>query len=467
MTSEFEQLFAVKDAEQEQDPSSGGGVWKVIIVDDDPDIHAVTKLALSDITYAGRQLQFFSATSRVEAMALLSQHSDCALILLDVVMEEEDSGLQLVSWIRDELANNYVRIILRTGHPNLAPERDIVQNYDINNYLTKSEVTAQRLFTSVIAALRSHENMVEVSREVSRVIINSAQVGIMVFDHQTRHVVEANPSARAMLGLEQEDIVGRPCTTFFAGKGSFGLDCLEDRRKGTSQLNMEMSLLAANRPPVPILLSAVPVMIRRKPYMVTTFIDISKRKVLEKRLEHLAYYDPLTQLPNRTLFHERFAEELADARHQREKLALLFIDLNDFKQVNDQHGHLTGDLLLQQVARRLQGVVRDSDCAARLSGDEFAVILRNPSSPQRVAEICERIIREVGLPYQLEGAACQVGSSIGISLYPEDGTELEDLLMQADTAMYRAKGEKVGLHGCYRFYSSRLSERSLEKTVDI
>ncbi len=453
MTTDFDDLFAEPPAESSHEISrdSHEAPWKILIVDDDLDIHEVTKLALSDVTFYGRPLLFLSAFSGQETLDMLDEHSDCALVLLDVVMEEDDSGLTVVRQIREELKNKYVRIVLRTGNPGMAQERDIVLSYDINYYLTKSEITSQKLFTTVISSLRAYHNLAEVSREVSRVILNSAQVGIMVFDTISMVVVEVNPTAQDMLALPQEKIVGKPCYTFFGDDEGQG--CLKDRRKSGALLNIEKMLLVHHGKPIPVLLSSVPVTISKIPYLVATFIDISERKQLEEQLRHLAYYDPLTELPNRVLFHERFRHQVRHARQHQHKVALLFIDLNDFKIVNDTHGHQVGDGLLQEVARRLQHAIRDSDCAARLSGDEFALILFDPASRQKVAEICQRIIVEISKPCLVDAVSCKVGASIGISLYPEDSQDREELLMQADMAMYQAK-ERKGMQGQgYQFFT--------------
>jgi len=138
--------------------------WLVLIVDDEPSVHATTRMVLRGLHFARRPLELISAASAAEARALLLQGSAVAVILLDVVMESEDAGLQLVRWIREELNNHRVRIILRTGQPGQAPERDIILNYDINDYRSKTELTAQKLVTSVIAALRGYQDMLLIER---------------------------------------------------------------------------------------------------------------------------------------------------------------------------------------------------------------------------------------------------------------------------------------------------------------
>jgi signal transduction histidine kinase len=138
--------------------------WKVLVVDDEPDIHTVTRLALNSVRYRGRGIQLMSAYSADQAFELLRQDPDIALVLLDVVMETDDAGLRLVRRIREELHNVCVRIVLRTGQPGHAPEQDVILNYDINDYKAKTELTVQKLFTTVIASLRAYENLVTIER---------------------------------------------------------------------------------------------------------------------------------------------------------------------------------------------------------------------------------------------------------------------------------------------------------------
>ena len=138
--------------------------WKVLVVDDEPDIHSITNLALRNVEYKGRKLELLSAYSGKEALEVLNAHNDIALILLDVVMETDDSGLKLVHMVRNELENHLSRIVLRTGQPGSAPEQEVILSYDINDYKAKAELTSQKLYTTVIASLRAYESLVIIER---------------------------------------------------------------------------------------------------------------------------------------------------------------------------------------------------------------------------------------------------------------------------------------------------------------
>ncbi|MBG21873.1 MAG: hypothetical protein CMF22_00220 [Idiomarinaceae bacterium] len=167
MSNEF--LFAhEKPQEKSSATSEQRPKWKILIVDDEKEVHAVTRLALMDVTFEGAGLEFLSAHSVAEAKSQIDSHGDLALVLLDVVMETDDAGLQVANYIRQQKGNQQVRIILRTGQPGQAPERAVVLNYDINDYKAKTELTSQKLFTSVMSALRSYRDIMQVEQQRQR-----------------------------------------------------------------------------------------------------------------------------------------------------------------------------------------------------------------------------------------------------------------------------------------------------------
>jgi len=200
-------------------------------------------------------------------------------------------------------------------------------------------------------------------------------------------------------------------------------------------------------------------------FLVGVIRDITERKLLEEKLKEIAAelkrsnaelrvsaeHDPLTGLPNRTLFHERLGQSLEWATSQNRLVALLFLDLNDFKEVNDNLGHHIGDLLLKTVGDRLKGCLRGSDTVSRLGGDEFTVILPGIPSKSDVARVAQKILDTITQETILEGHHLSITTSIGISMYPTDTQDLETLIKLADTAMYRAKSTGKNL---YEFASS-------------
>jgi diguanylate cyclase (GGDEF)-like protein len=183
-------------------------------------------------------------------------------------------------------------------------------------------------------------------------------------------------------------------------------------------------------------------------------IDITERKRAETRIAHMAHHDALTSLPNRVLMRLRMEDMLAarDGGH----IAVLCIDLDNFKSVNDTLGHPVGDLLLQHVARRLRGELRDRDTVARLGGDEFAVLQANADSADAARGLAERLLAVISEPYEVGGHLVAVGASIGVALAPSDGDDPDRLLKQADMALYRAKGDGKG---AFRFFEPEMDAR--------
>lgn len=209
------------------------GYWKIIIVDDEPEVHAVTKLALSDFEFQDKKLQFISAYSGKEAKEIIVQHPDAAIVLLDVVMETDDAGLKVAQFIREDAKNYHARIILRTGQPGQAPERQVIVNYDINDYKSKTELTAQKLFTVVMSSLRSYRDIlsIEKSRQgLEKIIIASRNIfsahsmdnfihGVMQQLTSILGTVDEAMYATSLVASNPDD--ADPKLVVFAGQGDF------------------------------------------------------------------------------------------------------------------------------------------------------------------------------------------------------------------------------------------------------
>ena len=173
--------------------------------------------------------------------------------------------------------------------------------------------------------------------------------------------------------------------------------------------------------------------------IVSILQDITSRKEAEASIIHRIYHDPLTDLPNRVMFQDRLEQALAQARRHQRLLAVLFIDLDCFKQVNDECGHRAGDQLLKIIADRLSGCIRATDTVARLSGDEFTLILQDLDQSVDAQHVAQKVLDCVVEPIQIDGHVLHIRTSIGIAIFPTDAIEPEDLLLQADRAMYKAK----------------------------
>ena len=190
------------------------------------------------------------------------------------------------------------------------------------------------------------------------------------------------------------------------------------------------------------------------------FRDITDRKVAEERIHFLAYSDALTRLPNRRLLQDRLTQALASARRQKCRVALLFLDLDRFKNINDSLGHSVGDLLLQQVAERLKTWAREQDTVARLGGDEFLIVLTGLKDVTDAAVAAERLMDAIIGEYTIQGQTLNITCSLGISIFPEHGTDAETLIKNADTAMYSAK--EGGRNG-FRFFTEDVNAQAAER----
>src|SRR5690349_5567130 len=190
--------------------------------------------------------------------------------------------------------------------------------------------------------------------------------------------------------------------------------------------------------------------------------DITEQKQVEEKIRHMAHHDALTQLPNRVLLHDRIGQAIAQAQRNNEVLALLFIDLDRFKTVNDSLGHPVGDRLLQAVAGRLSGCTRGSDTIARIGGDEFVVLLVDLDRPEASRRVAQKVLNALSEPVTIDGHELKVTPSIGICAYPHDGEDVETLMRNADTAMYHAK--QMGRNN-YQFFTQVMNDAAQQRLL--
>ncbi|PYZ96310.1 histidine kinase [Alteribacter lacisalsi] len=295
-------------------------------------------------------------------------------------------------------------------------------------------------------------------RDEKELILNSAGEGIFGLDLSGR-ITFCNPASARMLGYDSvEELIGKPYSYIFKRRGGHDDAPLSSERK---QYDTEEKFFRKDNTsfPVEYVISSI-----EKDGKVTgdvvTFKDITRRKQMEEQIKHQAYYDSLTNLPNRVLLNDRLTQGINYSRLHNEKLAVLFLDLDRFKYVNDTHGHTFGDLLLKEVGGRLGEAVPAEATVSRQGGDEFTIFLPNIQGKEDVVKVVERINHHFSAPFVINGHEIYVKNSIGISLYPEDGETTDDLVKNADTAMYKSK-EFSGDN--FHFYKADMDDRLYQR----
>ena len=278
-----------------------------------------------------------------------------------------------------------------------------------------------------------------------------------IYFHEDGIYTDVNPAMAQMLGYTQAELVGRRAIDFVAAEcRQTVLDYMAAQREDV----YETVAICRDGTRMPVELVAKTLHRNGVAYRLGIFRDIRERKAAEARIHFLAYHDVLTGLPNRRLLLERLDNLLALSRRHQTSVAVLFIDLDHFKTVNDSLGHHAGDLLLAEVATRIQAAVREVDVVARQGGDEFIVVLADLAEPEAAASVAVKLLVQVAAPVDIDGHAVSVAPSIGISVFPRDGGNADELIRYADSAMYLSKQSG---RGQYQFYAPELSVRAYDE----
>ncbi len=454
--------------------------WRILIVDDDEEVHAVTRLILGKLRYRDRGIELLSAHSAAQARQILEREADIAVVLLDVVMETDDAGLQLVRAIREELGNAAVRIILRTGQPGQAPEERVIVDYDINDYKAKSELTAQKLFTTVIASLRSFETII--SLEKTRVglekILDSTSTLFQVnsLQHFASGVLT---QLSAFLGCHPHGVIcmqhdpgelhagPRPCKEMqilaasgeYSGCTTCGKEEGDCRRtemlalvrksltERCSQLTDEFTVLYLNgdtRATVALLNGGERAASESDRKLLEVFsakisIALANALTYQKMVtaEQAATTDFLTGLDNRRQLLRLGTPLVAGTRRAGTPLAVAMLDIDHFKRINDNWGHDAGDIVLKGVGQLLKERFRTSDVVARFGGEEFCVILAN-TGPENAVKLFDDFREALAATvFECGAERVAVTASIGISTHVTDS--IDTMISAADALLYQAK----------------------------
>jgi diguanylate cyclase (GGDEF)-like protein/PAS domain S-box-containing protein len=302
--------------------------------------------------------------------------------------------------------------------------------------------------------LRGMVEAIGESEERFRRLVELSLDGIAILVN--RRFAFINPAGCEMLGaLSPEELNGRAMRDFILRESEelFEEQLEYTEKTGANAPWVEERLLRKDGTSLDVELGVGRFIHRGEEALQVIFRDITERRLAKARLETLAHYDSLTSLPNRVLFFDRLQHAVSEAERHRHALALMFLDLDRFKEINDTLGHAAGDVVLVEAGRRLKECVRACDMVARMGGDEFTIILSKMADELDAALVAERIVQSLSVPFMVEGTVATIGVSIGICVYPTYATDLDGMVRQADLALYRAKGD--GRNG-YHFYSPEL-----------
>ncbi|MFZ5561256.1 MAG: diguanylate cyclase domain-containing protein [Pseudomonadota bacterium] len=431
-----------------------------ILVVDDQD----NNLVAMEAVFEGEPVELVTANSGAEGLRLMLQR-DFALVLLDVQMPELD-GFEVAEIVRSNPRTAATPIVFLTA---LSQEpRYVFRGYEsgavdylfkpIDPVILRSKVRVFLELERKSRILRESLRLLQEERDHNQALLRSLSEGLLGIT-PGGNIFYANPMAEQMLGRGLDELIGQRLTDIFVlcneEGGELGwplAEFLSTCARG-ERVHRDDLFLQRGGVSVAIEVTANPLLpdMGGVAGIVVLFRDISSRRQQEKALQRRATLDALTGLSNRAEFDHQLAERIAAANRSETSLALLYLDLDRFKAINDSRGHHAGDQVLQAVAQRLRDCLRGSDLVARLGGDEFAIVLQG-SDPHRAAsrvagKILQALTKEIGLD---DGGAVQTGISIGIALYPDDSTHADELLRSADQAMYQAKG---GGRNGFRFCS--------------
>ncbi|KZN37259.1 EAL domain-containing response regulator [Pseudoalteromonas luteoviolacea] len=432
MASEQEDfLFADQEVSHEAQEVDTG-FWDVLVVDDDPEIHSVTKLALSGVEFWGRTLRFHHAYSGQEAVTALKNNPDVCVLLLDVVMESDDAGLNVVKQVREDIGNHAVRIILRTGQPGYAPEEKVIREYDINDYKMKTELTRGKLVTSLMTAIRSYQQICELEQQ-SVALTNILEASQAILGHTdmvsfSQAVVQ---QIAKIIGAPENGIVagitGSSRVIIFGGTQNYveffgdGLEQLDNGRVIMQVQNcFDREVHQHTEHDITFLLqgksrrAAIYIEIDHSPsaaqlqfaeiFLANVSVGVDNIKLINE-LRDVAYKDTLTRLPNRANFVDSIAKYY---QPDNDGLVFVLLDIAQFSDINNGLGQEVGNLLLLAVKERLRLEFPECQLLSRIGADVFGLLLPSHTFDE------QRFIEAITVPYQVGEHVLTMHFHIGV-----------------------------------------------------
>ncbi|MCW8884920.1 MAG: EAL domain-containing protein [Motiliproteus sp.] len=444
---------AYVDNSNEQ-PDSGTVLETILVVDDDSKMLQSVKDLLECYGY-----HCLTASNGQQALQQLNSNPTIDLLILDLNMPDVDGHDILKQISHSDTAPD---VIVVSGEASFDRATQVLR-HGVHDYLRKpylpedlihaiERVSTKRRMERKVHAM--HQRLLN-SEQRHRFIVNNSPDIIYMLDSNGCFSF-VNERIKSLLGYEPEELVGCHFSKLIHKDDREKAEhSFSERRTGArASHNIEFRLLHKNADnnhryfeshSITIELSAMGVYAEseqpRKGFIGTYGVirDISERKRAEELVNFQLYHDLLTKLPNRALFRDRLKQAIAHAKRNQSQLAVMYLDMDRFKIINDSLGHLVGDQLLQTVAVKLRSCLRDSDTLARVGGDEFNLLLPNINSEQDATIIATKILREIEKPMVLEGIEVFISFSIGIAVYPQDGETIDSLIKHADTAMYHVK----------------------------
>ena len=440
---------------------------RILIVDDDVPLRQTLPRVLAQ---AGRT--FDECGSVGEAIQCL-ERQNYDLVLLDYRLPDA-TGLALLDWLQSQQREEAVVMI--SGEDGIDAAIGALRR-GADDFVRKPYHVAQlqRAVQSALhkAALeranRAMGERLRASERLHRYLVESSPDLIFTLDPQARFTY-INPRIESLLGYERHQLLNRPFATILLPDDVTRVEMLTSNPDNApaSGYNLELRLCRnragwprASMGHITVALNAMPMYAKGEGEPIQKHLgtygvarDISERKRAEEIISFQAYHDQLTHLPNRVLFKDRLEVAIAQATRRSGSLAVMFVDIDRFKLVNDTYGHSEGDLLLRGVATRLKETLRRGDTLARLGGDEFTILLPDINQPEDAEIIARKVLDLMQMPFQLSRGDFRVSASIGIALFPRDGDSAESLTQHADVAMYQVK--RSGRNG-FRFFDTELN----------
>jgi diguanylate cyclase (GGDEF)-like protein/PAS domain S-box-containing protein len=366
--------------------------------------------------------------------------------LTDIALAELD-GVAMSQQIKEDDPDAAIIVIsssAETEHLRLAI------NLGVDGYLFKP-VDSVLLLDLIVRCLRDRKRVLDL--KMGHMVFEVANEGILVTDEEPR-IVAVNPAFSEITGFRPDEVIGRKTNMLSSGlhppefyramwetlktHGRWSGEMINRRKDGVVYSEW-------------LSIAAVDGEFQGARRYVGLISDISDRKKEEEYIRRLAHFDSLTGLPNRVLFNDRLQRALVRARRYRQSLAVLYVDLDYFKEVNDTYGHAAGDEALKVASARMLSTLRQNDTVSRRGGDEFVLIVELNEHPEGIGNVCNKLINEIRQPFQLGSDQLELGASIGVAIFPADATEPEALLVAADAALYEAK---TAGRGVFRFFEA-------------